>query len=155
MATGYNAKNELLLNRQLKVQRLSIPFVIVGSATSSSVSVSCDEPSILFIKTQGVDQITPALDSGETAVYSSSPSDSSGVFNILVKVREPINKIVSMRVADRLRGTSSPAYLGKAEPSVASNGSDIMVTCTSDVALNASNTLNACLELEYIVNEHS
>lgn len=155
MATGYNAKNELQFNRQLKVQRLSIPFVIVGNATSASVSVSSDEPSILYIKTQGVDNITPNLDSGETASYTSSPNDSTGVFNMLVRIQEPVQKVVSIRVADRLRGTSSPAYLGKAEPSVSSTGSDIMISCTSDVALNAANTLNACLEVEYIVNEHS
>lgn len=152
---SFNAKNNLQLNRQLKVQKLSIPFVIVGSASSASVSISCDEPGILFLRTQGNDQITSALASGETASYSASPVDSTGVFNMLVRIQEPVNKIVSLSVTDRLRGTRSNVYLGAASPSVASNGSDIMLSCTSDVALNAANTLNACLEVEYIVDEHS
>lgn len=151
---NYQAKNPQQSDRQLKVQRLSIPFVIVGNATSSSVSVSSDEPSILFIRTQGNDGITPNLEAGETATYTSSPNDGTGVFNMLVRIQESVVKVVSARVADRVRGTSSPAYLGKAAPSLASNGSDIMLSCTSDVALNSgSNTLNACLELEYIVSE--
>lgn len=156
MATGYNAKNELQFNRQLKVQRMSIPFVIVGSATSASVSVHTDEPGILFIRTQGNDQITPNLTTGETDTWTDTATDSTGVFNILVRIQEPVNKVVSMRVADRKRGTSSPCYLdGTGDNGISNTGSDLTLSCTSDVALNASNTLDACLEVEYIVDEHS
>lgn len=154
---NFNAKNEQQLNRQLKVQKLSIPFVIVGNATSSSVSVSCDEPSLLFIKTQGVDQITAALATSETATYTTSPDDSNGIFNILVRIQEPVNKVVSIRVADRVTGANELAYIGSSSgiTTGSGGGQSIMLTCDATVALNAANTVSGCLEVEYIVNEHS
>jgi hypothetical protein len=145
----YQASNELTLQRQLKVQKVSIPFVIVGNASSASVSVSCDEPAILFIRTQGVDQITSALDSGETANYSTSPVDSSGTFNILVKIREPVQKIVSLRCADVVTGVLYKLSEDAGGP-IASNGSDMMLDCVASVSIATSNTLNGCVEVEYV-----
>lgn len=158
MAASYQAKNQSQLQRQLKVQKLSIPFVIVGNATSSSVAVSNDEPAVMFIKTAGVDQITPALASGETATYSVSPVDASGIFNILVKIQEPVQKIVSCHAHDTVLGTLQPVKLGSSSGiSVLSSGlvgQSIMLTCTASQSIATSNTVNGTLEVEYAVNEH-
>lgn len=151
--SNFNAKNPLQMDRQLKVQKLSVPFVIVGSATAANVSITCDEPGFVFVATSGVDQITGALASGETATYSSSPSDASGRFNVLVKIQENVVKIVSCHAHDLVLGTLQPVKRGSTLgiTTGTAGGQSIMLTCTATQALNAANTVDACLELEYVV----
>lgn len=159
MSVGFYPKDSLVSNRAVKVQKLSIPFKIVGSATAASVSLTCDEPSILFLQSGGVNQITSAVPSGETATYSQSPSDSAGRVNALVVIKEPINKIVSAKGFDLVTGALQLCVRGSTSgvtspASGNSAGTAIMLTITCSQAINAANTVDACLELEYVVNEH-
>jgi hypothetical protein len=158
--SNYYAKNPIQMDRQLKVQKLSIPFKIVGSATSANVSITCDEPSLLFFKSQGVDQITAAVPSGETATYSSSLSDSGGVVQVLVLIQEPVNKIVSCHGHDLVNGNlqkfTRGSTSGVTSPASGNNeGTAIMLTLTTSQAINAANTVDSCLELEYVVDNHN
>lgn len=153
--SSYDAKQPLVLGRQLEVQKLTIPLLIVGNATPADVSLASDEPSVLFLRSAGVDQITAALASGEVATYSVSPVDATGVFNILVKVQEPILKVEKATVINRLDGTLKPCYLGSASGITVINsleGTSIMLTCTSGADFATGATLNACLEVQYIVD---
>lgn len=160
---AYQAKDDKVLARQLKVQRLVIPFSIVGNATPASVVQRSDEPAILFLRTEGVDDITVAsgaLDSGDVATYADAAVNSTGIFNILVRVNELVEKVCSARIyrraATAATATAQAVALGSAAGVVqtaGANGSKIMLTGDSDVALNAANTLDACLEVEYIVKE--
>lgn len=154
---SYQAKNDPQLSRQLKVQKMSIPFVIVGNATAASVVVSNDEPSIMFIRTAGVDQITAALATNETATYTVSPVDATGIFNILVRIQEPVDKVQSCKAFERVTGDVEKVFLGSASgvTTGSGGGQSIMLTCDVTVALNAANTVNGTLELEYSVLEHS
>ena len=93
---NFPAKDSLVLGRQLKVQRLVIPFSIVGHATASAVSISKDEPALLFIKTEGVDQITAVVDGSPTLT---SANDANCIFNILVNVGESIAKVMHANVS--------------------------------------------------------
>lgn len=147
---AYESKDELVKGRQLKVQRLVIPFSIVGHATASLVSISKDEPALLFIKTEGVDQITAATDGSPSFT---SASDANCVFNILVKINESVAKVMAARV--QLRDTVNKIYgCSLANTTGLTAAADkIVLNCDGDVALNASNTLNACLELEYVISE--
>jgi len=149
---NYNAKDPQVSSRQLKVQKLSIPFLVVGSAGTSTTSN--DEPAVLFIRTQDTDQITTAsgaLASGETATYSVAAADATGIFNILVKTNEAVAKVVSARIASRIDGVSHPVFLGDAD-GLTSLG-NMMLTCDSTVDFTAANTLDASLEVEYVVAE--
>ncbi len=151
---NFQAKDSQVQGRQLKVDRLVIPFTIVGSATSTSVVASSDEPSFMFFATQGVDGITGALSSGETATYTVSPLDGTSIFNVLVKISESVVKVCSARFSLRDTGvTGNTVKLGSATGiTTGSGGGDsIMLTCTSSVALNASNTITGCLEVDYVV----
>lgn len=157
---NFQAQNELVLNRQLKVQSLVIPLKVVGSATPSSVVLSNDEPGVLFLQSQGVDQITPALDSGEVATYDTSTSDAGGVLNMLVKLRnEYPSKIMKAEVVNRNTGARYPAFLGNiANGGIAQSGSplapykDMMLTATLP-AFNSAVTIDACVEIQYSVDE--
>lgn len=154
MSTPFQAKDTLVLGRQLKVQKLVIPFAITGNATPASVVLRSDEPGILFLRSEGVDQITSAngaIDSGETATYTVAASDASGIFNLLVKINEQIEKVQQARVVSRTTGVSHPCFLGDAD-GISGNGNKIMLTCDSTVDLSSAN-LDACLEVEYVVSE--
>lgn len=153
---SYYPKNSIVENRQLKVQRLTIPFSIVGNGTPASVSITCDDPAILFLRTEGVDQITTAsgaLSSGETATYTVSPVDATGIFNLLVKISdEVVLKVVEASLWRRDTGTPQVIKLGDAD-GLTSLGK-IMLTGDSDLALNSiSNTLDCSLSVAYVVSE--
>lgn len=147
----YNAQNEKVGGRQLQVQRISIPLTIAGNATAASVVCRNDEPAILFLQTDGVDQITGALASGETATYSVATSDATGVFRALVKIQEPIGKVVAAYAYRRDAFETVPGRLGSASgiSTGSAGGKSIMVAFDTALALNAANTLDACLVIEY------
>lgn len=151
---SFDAKSPLVRDRQLKAQKLVIPFAITGNATPASVVLRSDEPSVLFLRSQGVDQITSAagaLDSGETATYSVAANDANGIFNLLVKVSEPIKKVLGALVIGRTDGVTQPCKLGDAD-GVSGNGDKIMLTCDSTIDLSAAN-MDACLVVYYEVDE--
>lgn len=151
----YQAKDELVRGRQLKVQKLVIPFLITANATPASVVVRNDEPAVLFIRSEGVDQITSsagALASGETATYSVAAHDANGILNFYIKLGsdEDCLKVMYAVVIDRVNGTVQPAKLGDAD-GISSVG-NIMIT--SDTTVNLATTdLNGCLIVEYVVAE--
>ena len=101
---SYDSKDSQVQGRKLKVQRLVIPFSIVGHATSTSVVARSDEPSLMFFRTEGVDGITEAsgaLASGDTATYSVAANDTNGTFNVLLHVEEAVAKVCSARCMRR------------------------------------------------------
>lgn len=147
---SFEAKKSQVRGRQLKVQRLVIPFKITANATPASKVITSDEPSLLFLKVEGIDQITEAsgaLASGETLPSLASATDSTGVFNLLVKIDEEVEKVCLVRVTGR-DGTQ----LSKQGQILASSsgGKTIVCNLTSGVNL-ASASLDGVLEVEYVV----
>lgn len=152
---SFMSKDEVVQNRQLKVQRVSIPLTIVGNATAGSVLPRNDEPSRLFLATAGVNQITAALDTNETATYTTAAADATGVFQVLLKVKESVEKVACAYCFNRVTGVHEPAFLGSATgiTTGSGGGKSIMLVVDSATALNAANTLDACLVVEYVVAE--
>lgn len=152
---SYQSKNSQVQGRQLKVQSLIIPFAVTANATPALVVLSSDEPSILFLRSEGVNQITTAsgaLASGETATYSVAPNDANGIMNLLLKIQpnDVCLKVMQANVIDRVNGGSQPCKLGDADG--ISSAGNIMLTMDSTVNLSTTN-LDACLEVEYVVVE--
>lgn len=152
---SFPSKDEVIQGRQLKVQRVAIPLSIVGNATAASVVPRNDEPSRLFLQTSGVDQITGALATNETATYTTAASDATGVFRVLLQVKEPVAKVCAAYCFNRVSGVSEPAFLGSATglTTGSAGGKSIMLAVDSATALNAANTLDACLIVEYQIDE--
>lgn len=150
---AYNAKNSLVDGRQLEVQSLCIPLTIVGNSSAVSVSLRNDEPGFVFLRSSSVDQITAALGTDETATYSASPNDSTGVFQVLIKIEEDLVKVCDCRLANRASATAQAAYLGSSTgiTTGSGGGQSIMILCDSTVDFTGANTLDACLEVNYIV----
>lgn len=151
---AFQPKSELVNGRALKVQRLSIPFSITASATAANVVLGNDEPGFCFLKSQGNDQITAALDTNETATYTNSPNDASGVLNILVKIAEPIGKVIDSNVFDRVNGGSQPCFLGSATGITTGTGGGKSIMLTMDSTVNHTTTnFTGCLVVEYSIDE--
>ena len=153
---AYDAKNSPQLGRQLEVQKLVIPVKLIGNSTAASVSLRSDEPEFVFFRSQSVDQITAALQANETATYTVSASDSSGIVQCLVRINEQIVKVCDARLANRVgSGSGYYAELGSATgiTTGTGGGSAIMLALVSGVDLTGANTVDACLEVHYIVQE--
>lgn len=151
----YQAKDAGVRGRQLKVQRLSIPFKITGNATAANVVVAVDDPSILFVNTQGVTGISVANGAqvtGEVAPSFTSANDASGISNLLVRINEPLSKVVSAVVYSRAlaSGIAKPCNI-LAFATGTNAAQSIYLDCTHGVNLSSSN-LDGVLIVEYIID---
>lgn len=165
--SNYNSRNGLVQDQQLKVQRLVVPFQITGNASSASVVITREAPSILALKTQGVDQITPALSATDVApTIAQTANDASGIFNLLLLIQEPVGRVMSARVVRtdvankqyqcQLENGGTGIVLDTAlvTPFGTNGGDCIIVSCVGDLALNTSaNVFNGTLECEYVISE--
>ncbi len=151
---SYVPQDSLVQLRNLKVERLVIPFSIVGSATSTSVVATSDEPGFVFFATQGVDGITGALSANETATFGDSPDDGTGVFNVLIKLGEPVGKLCSARMSARNSLTAQAVKLGSSTgiTTGTGGGKSLMLTCDTTVDLHGANTLTGVIEVDYAVS---
>lgn len=98
---SYQAKNELVRARQLKTQRLSLPFAITYNATPASVAVVESDPAILGVKTEGINHTTALLASADTTPTFASCVDANGVFAALIVIGEQVTKVVSVLCVGR------------------------------------------------------
>lgn len=152
---SYSSKDEVVQNRQLKVQSVCIPVFITGNATPASVLPRNDEPGRLFLQTEGVNQITAALASGETATYTTAaPDDSDGIFRMFLQIKEPVEKVCVAYMFIRSTGVQVPVSLGSSTgiSTGTGGGKSIMLSADSAVDLSAAN-LDACVVVHYVVNE--
>lgn len=146
--SNYNAKDSQVLGRQLKVQRLSIPLVITANATPASVGLSNDEPAILFLKTEGVNQIAAVADGTPTFTAA---NDANGIFNILVDLQEPCAKVLNAQVISRNAAAAVVCTLANTT-GLTAEGDKIVLNCDTAVDLSTT-SLNACLVVEYVCAE--
>ncbi len=153
MALSFQAKDPIVLDRELKVQKVSIPFTITHSATPGSKVIVADEPSILFLDTEGLNQITiaaGALQTGEVLPSLATPTDSTGAFAALLLIREPLSKVVYARLTGRGATSISLSCEVLAFTTGTGGGQSAVVNVRSGINLSTTD-LNAVLELEYIV----
>lgn len=145
---NYSAKDELVQGRQLKVQRVSIPFVITANATPASVAIACDEPAVLFLKTEGVNQIAAVADGSPTLA---SANDAAGTFNVLVRINESVAKVMQAQVIGRAAALVKNCTLANTTGLTAA-GDKIVLNCTTAVNLSTT-SLDGCLVVEYVTAE--
>jgi hypothetical protein len=153
---AFQSKDIGVLGRQLKVQELAIPFAITAHATAASKVVVSDEPAIMFLNVEGITGIstaTGALASGESAPSLATATDSTGVINLLVKVGEPMAKVVSAVVFSRAvaAGLSKPCNI-LAFATGTNAAQSIYLNCTTGVNLSTT-SLDGVLIVKYIVDE--
>lgn len=155
MAT-FDAREDLVRGRGQKVQKLSIPLTITASGTPASKVVLNDEPSILFINVEGIVGIstaTGALVSGESAPSLATATDSTGVINVCVLIKEPLLKIMHLELVSRdtAAGYVKPGVI-LALSTGTGGGQSVFANITTGVNLTTT-AIDACLLVEYIVEQ--
>lgn len=148
-----DAKNELVRDKLLKVQTLRLPFTITGASSTQNVVVTQEDPSLLFIRTQGQDRITVAagaLVTGQSAPSYASAVDSAGQFGIMVRVYETVTEVLGAKIVHRSAG-GSVLGCGLANTTGIGPNSD-QICLNADVAedFSTSAVLDAYLEVSYI-----
>ena len=150
---AYEAKSSKVQSRQLKVQTLSIPFDITYHATPASVVHTNDEPSVLFINTEGNAKITAKVSAlGDTATYTTGATDSTGDVNFFISLGgEVCEKVVSAMVIERDNGAVQPCYVGSTGSGISTLG-NIMLHMNSATDLGAT-SMAGVLIVKYVVAE--
>lgn len=152
MASSFYPKDSLAMDRSLKVQSLCIPLSVTSSATPASVVLGNDEPSVLYLQSQGVDQITAADSVAAAQFNDTTPSDASGQLNCLILVGEQVAKVMQARLRNRVTGVEYPLVQDLGSSNGVSTSGNIMLSVTTSVNFGTT-SLNACLEVEYVVSD--
>ena len=159
---NYQAQNSGTLQRQLKVVELAIPLSVIANATPASKTQAADEPQLLFINTEGITGIsanTGAFDTSAeaAAITFATATDTTGVYNLLLRVGEQVSKVVSAEVRTNLVGGSSSETVTPTSPTgatryVTSLGDKLVFNV--DCAVNfASTNYDATLVVRYTTAE--
>lgn len=152
----YQPKDAAVASRQLVVQRLSIPFTVTHNASPASKTMTVDEPSLVFFNFQGITQLstsTGAIETGEILPTLATATDSTGVFNVLIKIREPLVKVCAVYLIGR--GSSSLMLSGQPlafTTGSTNSGQSIVANIPSGVNLSTTD-VDACLCVEYTTVE--
>ena len=155
---NYDAKDVIVRDRLLETLEICIPFLITHNATPASKSMNEDEPALLFLNTQGIQDITladGAVDSAAelAALTFAAPNDASGIFNLLLRINEPVIKIVSAQILQR--GGSEMincTFVTGSTNGITSAGNKVVFN--ADSAVNFATTdYDATLVVNYVVGE--
>ena len=155
---AFEAKDSQVLSRQLKVQKVSIPFQIIGNATPASKTVTVDEPSLLFLAVEGIDGITEAsgaLDADDTVPTLATETDSTGIFSLLVRINEELAKVVSCKVSCLSTADLVACTLPSApSDGIVAGGALDKIVMNVDSGINlTTGTHKFVVELEYVVQD--
>jgi hypothetical protein len=164
MSSAYYPKDDLTYGRSVKVQSLTIPFYITANATPASKTLAVDEPGLLFLNVQGINDCTVAAGAFDTsteqsAITFATPTDSTGAFGLLVRVgngSELILKVMSVTVSSRNGAVSgilcSPPTGANSTPAVeyiTLLGDKLVANVASGIDLATTNA-DLVLKVEYI-----
>lgn len=160
MSCAYKPKDSQVQGASLLVQELTIPFTITHNATPANVVISCSQPSLLFLNTQGVSQITVAngaVDSSAelAGITFASPNDASGLFNALVRLNEDVcAQLVSVSVSSLNAQGTGYGYLPSAPANgITSVGNKFAFNVQMASADFATTDFNGALTIKYITAE--
>jgi hypothetical protein len=104
------SKDSLIQDIQLQVIEINTGLVILGNAVPANLDLSYTQnTSRVFLKTEGIDQITVANGACDTqaevdAITFQSEDDATGKFSVLVRFNEPLSGLVSAEIVDRFTG---------------------------------------------------
>lgn len=114
----YN-KTSAVQDYMIKQERLCVPFAIVHNATPASKTTSNDLPGSMYIVTEGLTAAAAAVDSGTNFT---TPTDSTGVFGILIANLGTVNKLLKAEVVGLSSGTVAVTAKGASSTGVTASG---------------------------------
>jgi hypothetical protein len=160
---AYESKVVPVRTQQLKVNTLVLPFTIVANVTPASKTRTNDAPSVLFLKLEGTGQDYTTVANGgfdtsaeAAAITFATATDSTGVFNALIKVGETISKVISVELHQvgtasmELKSGTSPT--GASPSYVTSIGDKIVANFDSAVDLSTTD-YNGFIVVQYVLSK--
>lgn len=152
----YQAKDSTVLERQLEVQELRIPFKVTHSATPASKVIVIDEPTILSMNFQsltGISSANGSYPSGNTPPSLASATDSTGAFSVCLNLNlDTVVKVQTLTCVSR--DGSAVTGQGTILANSTGTGAGQQIFGNFAVGVNFSSTdLDACIVAAYIVQE--
>ncbi len=142
----YFNKTAAVLDYVTKSERLCIPFAIVYSATPALKTNSNDLSAAMVLSLEGQTAAAAAIDSGTNFT---TPTDSTGIFGILVYSLGTISKLLKSETINLSSGTCTTTPVGASSTGVTASG-NIAVSIDWSGSL-ASTSLSATLCIDYIL----
>ncbi len=149
-------KDSAVQQQAMQVCSLALPLAITASATSANVVVTVDNPSLLFVKTEGTNRITLAAGAVDSqaeldAITFASASDSAGTSNLLVRINQSVAKVVKATLYSRTSASviKNATLVSAPSSGITSVGDKVALNVTSGVNLTTTN-FDGCLVLDYI-----
>lgn len=154
---SYFPKDSAVAQKQLRVQELCLNFAVTANATPASVVVSVDDPSLLFLKTEGTNRITlaaGAVDSAAelSAITFASATDATGIFNALVRINEPLAKVVCAQLVSRTTTESLAGTLTSAPATGITSAGDKIVLNFDSAGNFATTNYDGCIIVRYLAS---
>jgi hypothetical protein len=156
----YESKNPLVKLRQDKTESLVLPFKLTANATPASKTYTNDEPGILFFNFQGLTGATVAAGAFDTAgelsaITWATATDTTGVFNVVVRVGDQITKVVSATCSRNAVATGEiikATFPTGATTGISSAGDKIVLNFDSAVDFSAAD-YDGIIRVEYTVSK--
>jgi hypothetical protein len=135
-----------VLDYSIKSQRLCIPFSIVHNATPASKTNANDLPAALILALEGQTAAAAAVDSGTNFA---TPTDSTGVFGILLANVGKVKKVLKYEVVGLSSGTIVLTPEGASSTGVTIS-KNIAISADSSLDLSATD-LSGVLCVDFII----
>lgn len=133
---------------KIKQERLCIPFAIVHNATPASKTSSNDLPSSMTLAMEGLTAVAAAIDSGTNFT---TPTDSTGIFGILLSSLGSVAKVHKAEVVRLSSGTLVVTFVGASSTGVTAS-SNIALSADSSVDLSSTD-LSGVLCVDYSISK--
>lgn len=141
-------KNSQVEDYRVKSERLCIPFAIVHSATPANKTNSNDLPASMVLALQGQTAAAAAIDSGTNFT---TPTDSTGVFGVLLAQLGTINKLLKYDMTSLSSGTVALTAVGASSTGVTASGN---IAISADWSGDLTSTdLSAILSVDFIISK--
>ncbi len=137
-------KNSAVDDYSIKEERLCIPFKIVHNATPASKTNSNDLTASMTLALEGQTAAAAAIDSGTNFA---TPTDSTGVFGILLANLGTVNKLLKAEMVNLSTGTVALTLEGASNTGVTASG-NIAISADWDGSL-ASTDLSAVVCVDF------
>lgn len=144
----YLPKNSAVDDYVIKSARLCVPFSIVHAATPANKTNSNDLPAAMVLALEGQTAAAAAIDSGTSFT---TPTDSTGVFGILLYNLGTVAKLKRAAVDNLSSGTVAVTNVGASSSGVTASGN---IALSVDWSGNLATTdLSGTVSVDYIISK--
>lgn len=144
---SYFHKNPQVEDYKIRSERLCIPFSIVHAATPANKTSTNDLPACVVFAFEGQTAAAAAIDSGTSFT---TPTDSTGVFGVLIYNLGTVQKVCGAATFNLSTGTIVATLAGTANGVTASGNAAVNLDWSGNLA---TTDLTGVFHLDYIISK--